>query len=343
MNPAPPLPAATAPRVSPILAPHLQRPLGWALIVMGSVMGGGATWLGLFIFDGFTHQGQPGKPALGASDPALDSSLLWLCGAACLFGLAMIAAGIFQVRTGRRAPLALRVLLIPPGVAMAGLFHSMASTPVTRPPAQGIAKEDARARPADANERAVSAHPGLPEPAPKNADAYRSRGDARSDLGRFQEAVADYTKVMELNPADTRIYCARAAAYRSLGQTSRAIEDLDRAIALDPRDACAYISRGAIYCDVTNQPELAVRDFAKAIELDPKDVVAYTNLGNACLKLKKFDQAIAKYSKAIELDPNYATAYQGRAFAYQALGKAAEVKLDVAKTQELAKAKTKSR
>jgi tetratricopeptide (TPR) repeat protein len=42
----------------------------------------------------------------------------------------------------------------------------------------------------------------------------------------------------------------------------------------------------------------------KAIELNPKDRFAYSNLGNACLGQKKYEEAIPFFLKQIEIVPD---------------------------------------
>jgi tetratricopeptide (TPR) repeat protein len=68
---------------------------------------------------------------------------------------------------------------------------------------------------------------------PKSPAVYAARGDVFLKTGRFEKAVADYTKVLTLDPKAARAYANRAAAYARLGRTDRARADLAKAKKLD--------------------------------------------------------------------------------------------------------------
>ena len=58
-------------------------------------------------------------------------------------------------------------------------------------------------------------------------------------LGRNEDAVADYSRAIELEPTSAALYMGRAALYSEVGKSAAAIEDLKRAQELlsadDPR------------------------------------------------------------------------------------------------------------
>ena len=49
-------------------------------------------------------------------------------------------------------------------------------------------------------------------------------------------AIADYTKVIELDETNAAAYSNRAYTYRQTGAFAKALADLERALALDPDD-----------------------------------------------------------------------------------------------------------
>ena len=53
------------------------------------------------------------------------------------------------------------------------------------------------------------------------------------ELGRYQEAIADYTRAIELEPDHADFYQERGVAYESAGDDVRAMEDYLTAILLD--------------------------------------------------------------------------------------------------------------
>jgi tetratricopeptide (TPR) repeat protein len=54
---------------------------------------------------------------------------------------------------------------------------------------------------------------------------YKVRGDVYMGLGKYKEAVADYTDAIKRGAPDALLYKMRAAAYDKLGETKLAQQD----------------------------------------------------------------------------------------------------------------------
>lgn len=76
------------------------------------------------------------------------------------------------------------------------------------------------------------------------AEEHFNKGVELQNDDRYQEAIVEYTKAIELDDQLARAYTNRGNLYGQLGQFDRAIADFDQAIALDPGDALAYWNRG---------------------------------------------------------------------------------------------------
>ena len=63
---------------------------------------------------------------------------------------------------------------------------------------------------------------------------HESRGSGYSRLGRFEEAVQDYTVVIDLDPENDLEYFNRGIAYHYLEPHEEVVKDLTRAVDLDP-------------------------------------------------------------------------------------------------------------
>ena len=72
---------------------------------------------------------------------------------------------------------------------------------------------------------------------PDNANAHIVRGNARSDRGQFEDAIADYDQALELQPDNAFAYDHRGSMKMALGQFGDAIADYDQALKLRPDDA----------------------------------------------------------------------------------------------------------
>src|SRR5205807_535649 len=103
---------------------------------------------------------------------------------------------------------------------------------------------------------------------PDHAHAYYCRANAYSKLRRYEEAVADSSRAIELDPKHALAWYNRGVSYNKLGQSDKAVGDFSRAIELGPKHAPAWNNRGWAYSKL-GQPVKAVADFSRAIELDP--------------------------------------------------------------------------
>ena len=63
---------------------------------------------------------------------------------------------------------------------------------------------------------------------PKYAKAYYNRGVAYSNLKKYAESLADYTKAIELDPKYADAYYNREEVYKALGITKEANSDFAR-------------------------------------------------------------------------------------------------------------------
>ncbi|MFA6281336.1 MAG: tetratricopeptide repeat protein [Candidatus Omnitrophota bacterium] len=133
----------------------------------------------------------------------------------------------------------------------------------------------------------------------------------RDDLTLWNDALGNYVNV-------DLIYNNRGAAYSAKGNYNQAIADYSKTIELNPNFFEAYDNRGIVYIHNGNYSQ-AILDFTKAIEINHKYANAYYNRAGAYVNINNYDKAISDFSKVIELEPGYcADAYYGRAKAYWA-------------------------
>jgi tetratricopeptide (TPR) repeat protein len=64
------------------------------------------------------------------------------------------------------------------------------------------------------------------------AIAYHRRGTAYASKKQYDQAIADYTKALEIDPKYISAYNDRGLAYMSKGNYERAIADVTRAVEL---------------------------------------------------------------------------------------------------------------
>ena len=141
---------------------------------------------------------------------------------------------------------------------------------------------------------------------------------ARAD-GNIDQAIQDYTNMLEVNPNDAQIWWMRGNAYWENGDLQRAYQDYNQALQVDPNYALAYLGRGNVSVR-QGAYDQAVQDYNAAIDIEPNFIGTYNNRAVAYREQGKPDQALDDLNLAIALKPDFAEAYYNRGLAYHDKG-----------------------
>ncbi|MCX6064256.1 MAG: tetratricopeptide repeat protein [Chloroflexi bacterium] len=107
-------------------------------------------------------------------------------------------------------------------------------------------------------------------PALISAQDYLAQGDYDYEQGACYQAIADYTRAIELDPRLAEGYNSRAYIYMVQKAYATALPDLDRAIQLRPGYVNALMNRGDIYnYYYAINYERAVADYDQVLKADP--------------------------------------------------------------------------
>jgi tetratricopeptide (TPR) repeat protein len=185
---------------------------------------------------------------------------------------------------------------------------------------------------------------------PRSGMEYFMRASMENIQSKPDDALADFTKALEMNPRYVRAYAKRAGLYFDKNQMDLAMADLSKAIDINAQYGYPYYLRGLIYHNqqqydqaiaeytknikydalsgdayfnraviyrIQKKFDLAIADYNKVLELTPKDADVYGNRGNIYYDQQKYDLAMVDYNKAIELNPTKATYYVSRGNGYR--------------------------
>ena len=120
---------------------------------------------------------------------------------------------------------------------------------------------------------------------------------------KIRDYTKNYYKVVTINPkygVTYTLYIDRASAYYYENRYDAAIRDYNKAIELMPKYPLAYYNRGSAYY-YKKDYDAAIRDFSKVIEIDPKDAEAYSSRAVAYMAKGRNDLAEADQQKYKEL------------------------------------------
>jgi tetratricopeptide (TPR) repeat protein len=160
-------------------------------------------------------------------------------------------------------------------------------------------------------QQAIAAFTSLIELEPDNAFAYDRRGIAYGRAEQYDEAIADFSRAINLASTFAGPYNNRGLSYYKQYRFDEAIADYDIAIRLSPDVAIFYANRGLVH-SAKGDLYVAIADYDKAIELDPNLPEPHNNRGEAYAKLGEYEKAIADFDRELELNPGDIVAYANR-------------------------------
>jgi len=162
--------------------------------------------------------------------------------------------------------------------------------------------------------------------------AHEERAEAYRLSGRFEEELADFSSVIELDPGSDWAFASRGETHRLMGRLEEALADFSSAIELNPRYDWALAERGYTY-ELMGCYDDAVADVSRAIDLNPEQFWIVRR-GVIYRRMERYDEALADFSRAISLGPEYGPIVQ-RGLAYQFMGRFAEALADLRRAIEL--------
>jgi tetratricopeptide (TPR) repeat protein len=148
---------------------------------------------------------------------------------------------------------------------------------------------------------------------------HANRGDALSELGRYDEAFAALDKAIALDGKEAQFWNVAGNAWYRRERYDFAVNMYSNAIQRDPNGAVYYRNRGGAYRLQSSLNE-AVADLAKAVELAPSEDEYHNELGLAWYDAGRYDLAAQAFGKAIELNASDPIYFQNRGDCLQKQG-----------------------
>lgn len=166
------------------------------------------------------------------------------------------------------------------------------------------------------------------------AIVHYNLGNAFTQKGRYDEAIANYTKTLTINPHYANAYYQRGNAWYAKGDDDKAINDFTQIIAFNPRDVNAFLNRGSAWNN-KGEYEKAINDFTKVLELNPHNADAFYNRGNAWYMKNDDDRALADFNRALDINPDDAGAFSFRGMVWNRKNDYEKALADFTKALEL--------
>ena len=156
---------------------------------------------------------------------------------------------------------------------------------------------------------------------PKYEKAYNNRAVSKNAICEYDLALEDIKKLFELNVDKEYLYMYYdnlGLIKSNMGKYDEAIVNFDKSIELNNKYDNVYNNRGLTFLTLKKYKE-AIRDFNRAIKLNNKFKLPYLNRGISNFYLEKYNESIKDFNKVISLDDKYEEAYYYKALNYYVL------------------------
>jgi tetratricopeptide (TPR) repeat protein len=163
---------------------------------------------------------------------------------------------------------------------------------------------------------------------------FQTRGEVLSRVGRTEEALSDFTRVIDLDPEAALAHLSIGGIHLYRGDAEAAVKSFDQAIEISPDFAAAYYSRSLAY-RALGQQGAANRDLDKAIDIDPGDPLKRGVRAAVSLREAHFDRALLDLDRVLEIWPDMAIPLYMRGIARRRLGDGTGGDADLAEARRL--------
>jgi len=148
--------------------------------------------------------------------------------------------------------------------------------------------------------------------------AHTNLGAELDDLGRSDEAMAEYQTALRINPNEAMARNNLGMSLAQRGHVSEAIADWEEVLRIDPNHAEAHNNLGNALAQMGRLPE-AIEHWNKALKVKPDFAEAHFNYAVALANAGRFSEAADHYEQVLRLHPEDVDARRGLEFARKQL------------------------
>lgn len=141
------------------------------------------------------------------------------------------------------------------------------------------------------------------------------------DFNRPSEAIAYYTKSLQIRGAASATFANLGAAYHATGELQLAFASYQQALQLQPDNALVYLKLAFFYDDFAKKDWVNASIHAEKCyryylqQVDSQDTAVLVRLGNLLVRDLQADQACDVFDAAIKVDPKLESAWFNKAHA----------------------------
>jgi tetratricopeptide (TPR) repeat protein len=178
--------------------------------------------------------------------------------------------------------------------------------------------------------------------APFSFQVHELNAEALEVQGRWDEAAAEYRKIIEINPLLPGVHARLGRTLLSKPQPSpadaaQAKKAFEEELEIDPRNAGAEYVLGQLAAD-SGDSATSIQYFLKATKLDTSFAEAYLGLGTSLNSAKRFNDAIPALETYEKMAPDSPSGHYQLAVAYSGVGRKEDANREAALQRQASEA-----
>ena len=154
---------------------------------------------------------------------------------------------------------------------------------------------------------------------PAYPDAHNNLGVVFARQGLHEKAIFHYKEALRANPDHILAHQNIANALAERGHLKDAVSHYSKALHIDPDSGANHNAMGVALAGL-NQMDEAISHLTRAIDVCPDCPEPYNNLGRVLTMQGRVEEAVAHLQSAITLRPDYAEAHNNLGLALVELG-----------------------
>jgi tetratricopeptide (TPR) repeat protein len=190
----------------------------------------------------------------------------------------------------------------------------------------------------------IRASQDLVREAPFSYQVHELNAEALEVQGKWDEAVAEYKKILDIDPNLPGIHYRLGRVLLSKPNPppeilEEAKRNFEQELKIDPQNAGAEGVLGELARQANQWPD-AIDHFTRATKLDNGFAEAYLGLGSSLLAEKRYSDAVAPLETAVKLQPDNPAAHYNLATALSRVGRKEEAEREFAIHRKMQEANT---
>jgi len=137
-----------------------------------------------------------------------------------------------------------------------------------------------------------------------SADVWFNKGFALNNLGKYQEAIEAFDRVVEMDPSNSYAWNNKGYALNNLGRYEDGLQAFAKALVMDPNNIYAWNNKAWALNNLARYED-ALLSSEKALEMDPNNVFGWGNKAIALLGLGNYEDGLIATNKVLELTVSY--------------------------------------